>query len=503
MDIWSFLNFKKSENDIIENCHIYKKCILKKKLKLMLLKKQIKFQSKIFYADFLNYRPYNKMPISIRFLIEKIYKRLSFNYHYLNRNISFDKLLNAGIFNEKVIYKINVDSKEKLEKEIKALSIIYKYIDFRTIFLLDESVDNDLIKKMIYENASTIDYKIVFMKDINLNFLYEINKLNLNYKLKEIAKKIEDFYFFDFEFKNSQIKWNSIEYKDKSNEVVLTKFIKIEESFKEANQGYFIKFNEIKRNKRVKFNINYKLKSDFFNIEKKNEYFKIKYFNKTLKDDVFYFSQNIKSFEIRKVDRKIFLIMHFTLLLKKNENNYFILSPNFKNLTELNFMQLNDFLFKNNIKIDEFFRYKLFIKDNDFNKFFNRDLKILIIKEKLINNEKFNFSVPFKIKKIIEKNFNIELSKVRKFNSYFDIYMFFIKDFLDIREKSFGISLNPKKEYYNNNFKIIFLSECGKNKSIYVQQNSELKGLEVGDVFYTNLNLIDLTLINKVAKLCI
>jgi hypothetical protein len=50
---------------------------------------------------------------------------------------------------------------------------------------------------------------------------------------------------------------------------------------------------------------------------------------------------------------------------------------------------------------------------------------------------------------------------------------------------------------------MIILDDIGNQHSIYINQNSDFKGLEVGDVIYSNLKVVDLNFIDHNAKLCI
>jgi hypothetical protein len=196
-----------------------KKAIIKNKLSILLAKKKIKLQSRNFYAKFLNERGYSKLPISIRFLIDEIYFRLCVNTKYLNCYVDYDKLKNAGIFNENPIFKIEVKDKKSLEKYLIALNEVYKYIQFRAIFLLDENNENEAIIDAI--NQSNIDHKIILMKDINIKLLQEINKLNLNFKTEKIIdinSLKNDFSFNNITF-NIKENLNFEEYLSKKDEV--------------------------------------------------------------------------------------------------------------------------------------------------------------------------------------------------------------------------------------------------------------------------------------------
>lgn len=498
INAWNFLYSKKTDVKIEKNTHVFKKCVIKKKANISLSKKRIRLQSKLFYATFLKYKPYNKIPISIKFLVDDIYKKLYYNHHYFNFDIDYDRLLNADIFNGKLIYKIDVKSKDELEKQIKALSIVSKYIDFRTIFILDKQVDNCLIKKYIYENTSDIDCRIIFIKDINFYLLYEINKLNLNYKVEKIKKEIGEFEFSSFIFSNS-IKWNTKEYYTQNNEIKITKFINTDACFKESQKGYLIEFDKKIKRKTIKFNISFELKEHFFNIVKNNKSLTIKYFNNSLSDEFFHFNEKIKNFEIEKIDGKIFIVMYFIFHLNTDIKNIFVISSNFRDVENISHTNIKNLIFKKNIALDKILKYNIYIRDNDFNTFFNKDLKKMIVIEKL---EGVKFSLSYKIKKIIEDNFNIRAYTLINLNSYFNVYNFFISEFLGIKESNSCITLNPKKEYFKKSFKLVFC-DSGIRKSLYICKNNEIKGLEVGEVFYTNLKVVDLTLINRNSKLCI
>lgn len=482
-----------------------KNSIIKKKLELILLKKKKKIQSKIFFAKFLEEKENKNLPLKIKFLIDKIYHRITTNICFLDEFIDFDKLKNAGIFNEKPIFKINVRGKEMLERYFEAFKILNSHIIFRIIFLLDETTDNDLIKDLIFDNLKDVDYKIILLKDINLRLLQEINKLDLNYRPNKINKVETDWNFENLKFENIKTTSNMEEHNscDKNAQIKLLKFLNFNcNDFKDAKVCYYLK-SISKQNKILNFKINYKLKNEFYNIKidkKNNKKIIINYFNNNLINDEFYFSKKYKKIEKIKENGFIFLIFYFSINFFK-EGAFFLISGASEEIE--NKTQLLKLIYNNNFKIEKYFNLKIYINNGEFNDFFNKKLIKLIINEKLNENNPKNEEILLKYILMLSKIFNIEYKNIVNLKSYFEIYNFILKEVFGIKVKEEIIHINPKREHYDKNFKIIFTDDKDKKHGVYVEQNSAFKGLEVGDVIYSNLKVIDLSLIENNAKFCV
>lgn len=478
-----------------------KNSIIKRKLELVLFKKKRKVQSKIFFAKFLEEKENRNLFLKIKFLIDEIYHRITTNTCFLDDFIDFDKLKNAGIFNEKPIFKINIKNREMLERYIEVFKILNNHITFRIIFLLDEITDNDFIKNLIFDNLKEVDYKIILLKDINLKLLQEINKLDLNYKPNKVSRVEIDWSFESLNFKDAKTNFNMEEYifDDKNIQIKLFKFLNFNDDFKDAKVCYYYTFIS-KKNKILNFKIAYKLKNEFYNIKFDTNRLFVNYYNKNFINDEFYFSKRYRKMEKIKDNGYTFLMFYFSINLFK-DGMFFLVSGMFEET--LDKTRLLKLIYNNNLNIEKYFNLKIYINNGEFNDFFNKKLMKLIINEKLNENKKRNKNIQSKYILMISKVFNFDYKKVVNLKSYFEIYKFILKEIFGIEIREEIIYINPKKEHYDKNFKIIFTDSKGKKHGIYVEQNSAFKGLKVGDVIYSNLKVIDLSLIENNAKFCV
>lgn len=491
--------------------HKSKKAIVKKSLVIILTKKKVKLRSKVFYARFLNEKSASKIPVSIRFLIDEIYLRVSVNAKYIDYYVDYDRLRNAGIFNEKPIFKIEVKDRKTLEKTLKAIIEVYKYLDFRTIFLLDEKTENNVIIDLINESLVGIDYKIVLMRDINIKLLYEINKLNLNFTPQKIFNENDlktDFEFQNIELNRLKTTLNKEEFSCnlKRFQLKMTKFLNFTDlGLEDSKVSYYMSFlNNENRNKIIKFSLNYRLKNDFFNIKMSENNIVVDYADLAKKNDIFHFSNPPKNYDIIKFNKEVFIKFCFHLTVHKDSIQHFFLIPTQNKCVEIDKNELVKLVYNSGLNVEKYFNFKLYIKNNEFNEFFNNSLKKLIIEERL-NQNKFSkrFFLPNKICQFFYKTFNCECKKLSQISSYFELYNFIVKDIFGIALNQKFIYINPQKNFYNQNFKFIFIDELGKSHNIYISQNSEFKGLEVNGIVYANLKVIDLNLIEGSAKFCV
>ena len=104
---------------------------------------------------------------------------------------------------------------------------------------------------------------------------------------------------------------------------------------------------------------------------------------------------------------------------------------------------------------------------------------------------------------LLSKLFKLDYKTLVEISSYYELYDFLIRQIFGIKFKDNLIYINPNKNHFDQNFKMIILDDIGKQHSIYINQNSDFKGLEVGDVIYSNLKVVDLNFIDHNAKLCI
>ncbi len=506
IDISCFLSRKEK----IEVKDTSKKAILKKRLELIGASKKYKLQSKKYYAKFLYDKKYSSISISVKFLIDEIYKKLCLNHFLFKYQIDFDMLKNSGIFNEKPLYKINVvDDKKYIENIIFALNEVYKNLEFRAVFVLNEESDNNTIRDLIFQKCKALDYKLIFFKDINLRLLQEINKLDLNYQpynLESVDLKNN----FTSNIKLEKTKSNFMVENYISNcsecDIKLTKFLDFSDNdLEKSNVCYFINIlKKSDKNKQLKVNFNYKLKSEFFNLKEEKNKIIIEYFNNKLDDDYFSFNSKIKKYKIVKNKENIFIILYFNLIFDKINSFFYLANKDKDDICEINKNELLKLIYENNLIIEKIFNFKIYIKNNKFNSLFNNNLKKIIINEKLNKNEENNkFILPKDIIFLLTKVFNFDYKQATKIQSYFDLYQVIVREVFGIKLNGNILYVNPNQEFFSENFKIVFTDKNYIQHGIYVDQNRNAKGLEVDEVFYSNLKVVDLSLIKKNAKLCL
>ncbi|MDD4111043.1 MAG: hypothetical protein PHS54_05815, partial [Clostridia bacterium] len=321
------------------------------------------------------------------------------------------------------------------------------------------------------------------------------------------VKRIEsDWNIENLEFKaeNTNTNMEEYTYQYKNMQIRLLKFLNYySEDFKNSKVCYYLNFNS-SQNKILNFRLCYKLKNEFFNIKFELNKIIIDYFNNNLIYDEFSFSQKYKGVEQIKQNGEIYLIFHFSIDVFRFQSGTFsfISGQCTESLAEDKISMLK-LIYSNNFKIERLFNLKIYIKNNEFNDFFNKKLIKLLINEKLNENKLINTEILLKYVLLISKIFNFDYKTIVKLKSYYDIYMFILKEIFGIEIKGEIIYINPKSEHYDKNFKIIYVDDNVKRHGIYVEQNSTFKGLEVGDVIYSNLKVIDLSLIENNAKFCI
>ena len=427
----------KELNEPIYDCEENKNKFLIKKSYFLQRKFCSNLQSKSFFFKTLYTKEFWKICNKTKFLIDKIYKRLSQNVCQFNFNIDFKRLKSSGLFENKPVFLIYASKVyEKFSQQVFASEKVLEYISYTPIFIFEN-------EKEMFDCKN----KIV-LSDINPLLLQELNKVNLNYDEK---------YNISFQIDTD------IVCKDK----IQVKRHFFDENFDDISYYFFV-------NKVEKIKIYLKQKDFFQNVKKiiggieiVSETKKINYFS------------NVKILNFNSINYLGHSFLEISLELQKG-HNYFLTTNSFDNYKNL--------CLKEQFFLEKNFNIKIFTKNNYFNKFFNNDLKKKIIDEIYKNN-----FIKKKTQICLNKNmflnlFNIDYKElISNSYSYLDFYNFLINEV-------FGIKINNEKLYVkpktNVNFKI-----CVDNKSVYVVNKGD--ETKVDGIVLSNFSMVDLRLIKK------
>ena len=425
--------------------------IIKKLYLLNRKKTNINYQSKPFFAKFLYNCEFSKLKMSLKYLINKIYERVSCNYIFKNYKIDFNKLKNAGFNFNLPIFIINTCEKKYDLKDITdAIEITLKKIKFYPVFLADQNIE--LIAKK---------YKCLVLSDVNLKLLEELNKLNLNYNplFAHYYPITNVDYYSNVNLKIARY----VDFLDNKN---------ISYIFEPYGNGYlylYLKQNEF-----------------YFNIKKLEKSLQINFCN----NKKCFYSCNDKIQDIFGVNICGISYLCIKISFKKNNKIIFF---NTKNIEDYKNKILIEKIEKNKL-----FNLKIYTKNKKFNDFFN-----IYLPNKIFNEfyEK-NYIKPNFIK--YNKIFLCEFLKinykeiVENSKTYLELYNFIINRVFKIIKDENKILLNSNLIDFN--YKLC-VNYNGTIKHVYVKKKEE-KDFGGNAIVLSNVSVIDYKSLQKPVIIC-
>ena len=413
-----------------------KKAFAKKRYNLLKVIPKRTVQSRPFFAKFLYGKEFFKTSLSTKFLIDKIYRRLSLNQTFLSCEIDFNKIGHAGFDLTKPTMLFNSLRYSQTVLE-EAVFEVMKRTSFQPILVSDSTLETNL--------------KQISPLDINLKLYEELCKLDLNYNPNysfEAPKTETDFLF--------------------SSEVEIKRF------YSKGNLSYRIipKASE-------KLTIILAQKNFYFNfyINKNN----LKIVSPLGEETNFVSNQKIsKAYKINNFG-KSFLCVEFNV--KKNFEFLFLNSKHIENYKKI--------VFEDKINKNKLYNLKIYTKNRKFNEFFN-----IILRKKLVDEF---YSINYLKQKKVELNrkFISEFLKldykalVSNSKCYSDLYSFLLNMVLGVNLMGEKLLISPKTQIP---FKIC-LNYNGEDKQIYC--GNFMGGKKIESLSLKNISVINLQSLKK------
>ena len=384
----------------------------------------------------LNFNPY----------LKHVNACINFNrVNSFNLAVDYSKLQSCGLFAHKPIFKENINELNKLNKlKLKTLK------KFEQEVAITICASNEKVKQVLesFVKQHNLKCNIINLETICYSLLFEINKLNINYKPKENSEILEG--FFVEKEKLFCPKWNGKFYSGinlvENEKVEYYKFLlpKKEENilnYTNFHKAEILKFNAIKINKAIK------LKNEFFKVEKTKNNLTINYLSGEV--EKYFFNFNF-SFFIKKYNKNVFLVLNFKFdKFCTQKNELVCICCTCKNCG-LTLKSLSAIKLENEILWKSFFNIKFCFKNENLNKVLNEKLPEVFIKQNLdgVREKQIDISGMFEI----EKQKHLSYKSVIK--NFFGIS--FKENLLVIRPNknasSFAFNLTVKEDVYNVSF---------------------------------------------------
>lgn len=397
--------------------------------------------------------------------------------------IDYKKLKSSGLFEEKPIYKIFVsDLCLKNKKMIFTLNSICKKICFTPVVLCNsDEILNEISKE--YKNVKCLN-----VNDLNPQIIFELNKIDINYKPK--FEDVNEGIFVNgeradnYRYKDLRLESKSVL---KSCDVQCYKILDFDNSKTIFQKPEFkvleiIKIqNSAEKTQTYSLKINFKLDSEFVNVERIDNKLIIKKFDNNAQ--IFYFSNNNFNYFIKKHEKNVFLSVKFANF-KINSNSYSIMNIS---TFDAKIKSIKLMLFENYCKIKKLFALNFVCPSKKISKLLNENLKDIYVKHYLNfdKNKSYKFDNIIKIEQI-EK-----LSAV-KFHS-FEFVTFLFNSFLGIKQIGSCFKISPKSDI---NFFSFELELSGKKYQIEYKQNKQ-KYISYGGLEFVNLDNVNLKFVSE------
>ncbi len=397
--------------------------------------------------------------------------------------IDYKKLKSSGLFEEKPIYKIFVsDLCLKNKKMIFTLNSICKKICFTPVVLCNsDEILNEISKE--YKNVKCLN-----VNDLNPHIIFELNKIDINYKPK--FEDVNEGIFVNgeradnYRYKDLRLESKSVL---KSCDVQCYKILDFDNSKTIFQKPEFKVLEIIKiqntTNKTQIYNlkINLKLDSEFININKINNKLIIKKFDNSTQ--IFHFSNNNFNYFIKKHEKNVFLSVKFANF-KINSNSYSIMNIS---TFDAKIKSIKLMLLENYCKMKKLFALNFSCSSKKISKLLNENLEDIYVKHyfNFDKNKSYKFDNIIKIEQI-EK-----LSAV-KFHS-FEFATFLFNEFLGIKQFGSCFKISPKSDI---NFFSFELELSGKKYQIEYKQNKQ-KYITYGGLEFVNLDNVNLKFVSE------
>lgn len=413
-----------------------KKAFVKKKYELLRVIPKRAVQSRPFFAKFLYGKEFYRTSLSTKFLIDKIYRRLSLNQTLLSSEIDFNKIGHAGFDLKKptMIFDVSRYTQDALEE---AISEVMKRTSFQPILVSDSKLETSL--------------KQISPLDINLKLYEELSKLDLNYNSN---------YCFEAPKTESDIACSS--------EFAIQRF------YSKGNLSYRIIPKTC-----GKLTIALAQKNFYFNfyINKNN----LKIVSPFGEETSFVSNQKIsKAYKINHMG-KGFLCVDFNI--KKNLDLLFFNLENIENYKKI--------ILEDKINKNKLFNLKIYTKNKRFNDFFNINLRKKLVDELYSKNYLRQKKVEIN-RKFISEFLKLDYKTlVSNSKSYSEFYNFLLK-------QVFGVVVKEEKLLISPNIQVPFkicLYYNGEDKQIYCGDFTG--GRKIESLSLKNISVIDLQSLKK------